>query len=737
VSELNNDKQVVLDGRKDKLKDADAPLRDQVVDKLYKKLSDDEIGAVVRNLWSAGNAKRATWLERQKVYLQAWDEHLLPSTEGAYDGSSQLHIPMPFIVAKTLHARFVQALWQDPPVHCKARNEASIERVPAVQDTMRYYLMDGANYGKGAEETVDKWVWDWVTAGSGLMKLRWDVRYTRFIDVEMVAKPGAPQIQIVDGKEAVVAGPPKLMEEEVKRTKKCFDGPVFDNVNPEDLLIIGGAGDPDLADAVLHGQLLTASELWTLADRKVFDSDAVKTVIEAGPDNEEGMDGSDIKALRAQNAGQSQLATDADLDRYRVIEAYLKRDVDGSGITADIVAWVHERTGELLRATYLHRVSKTGERPFIKADYIIRKDQEYGTGVVELLYPLSKELDAMHNMRIDFGMISVMPFGFYRASSGIDPETIQLEPGALIPVDNPMTDVMFPNLGNRTVFGYQEEAALDSMIQRLTGVNEMSLGMMTSQGAARTATGARALVGESSANLDVHLRRLNRGWKKALRCLLHMLQQRIPEGLSFRITGETGLDYWRTIRASEDLQGDFDIEVSPSSASSNASIQAEIADFIMQAVADPLAIQLGTVTPNQYYEAKINQLRARGVKDYGRFFQKPSANTRIFTPEEEANRILRGIEVPVSPESDHEGFISWWEMAKGNDEILGQFDEQQTMLLEVQAQKHAQTLKALQAMAAQQANAQQMQRNASMSAEQAPVAQGPQQGMPMMGQGRQ
>ncbi len=38
----------------------------------------------------------------------------------------------------------------------------------------------------------------------------------------------------------------------------------------------------------------------------------------------------------------------------------------------------------------------------------------------------------MHNMRIDFGMISVMPVGFYKANSSLDPKTITMEPGALI-----------------------------------------------------------------------------------------------------------------------------------------------------------------------------------------------------------------------------------------------------------------------------------------------------------------
>jgi hypothetical protein len=716
VSELNKDQEVIKEGRRDPLKDVDATLRDQIVKKLYKKLEENRIGLKVSNLWSRGNANRTSWLERQKAYLASWDEHLISDTSGPFEGSSQLHIPMPLIVCKTLHARFMQALWQDPPCFTKARNEASIERVPVIQDTMRYYLMDGSNYNKGVESVVDQWVWEWITVGSGLMKWRWDVKYTRFVDVEMVPEPTA---RVQNGQ---VISIPRLVEKEVKRTKECFNGPVLDLVNAEDLLIIGGKGDPDTADGVIHRQYLTASELWTLADRKVFDADAVEEVIKGGPDSRDGAINSDIKNQRAQNAGQGSLDTEEDLDRYEILEAYLSIDVDGSGINSEVVVWVHSRTYELLRATYLYRISKDGDRPFIKADFHLRKDQEYGTGMVEMLYPLSKEMDAIHNMRIDFGLISVMPFGFYQPNSGVDPETIALEPGVLIPVDNPQSNVYFPNLGNRTLFGFQEEQAIQTMIERLTSISDVSLGVIGGQGVTRTASGARLLNQEMTANLDVYLRRLARAWKKALRYLHGSLKMRIPKGLSFRVTGDDGKDYWRTVKTEESIYGDVDFEVSSNSATSNPAIQAETADFIMQAVADPLAIQLGIITPAQYFEAKKNQLMARQVRDWGRYLNKPQGPTRIFTPEEELNRVLRGIPVEITPEQDHQGYIAMWEEFKANDDLLGQFTEEQTIAAEMQSRKHAQMLQALEQMAAQQRNSQQMQMNASMSAEQAPTA---------------
>lgn len=722
MSVLNDDKKPIQEGRREPLTEVDAPLRDQVVKKLFNKLEDLEIGHKVEELWTKGTSNRAEALNRQRAFLASWDDHGTGDTSGPFSGSSNLHIPIPLIVVKTFHARAFQALMGvDPPFHTKARNEASIERVPTVADTMRYYIQDGANYGRGIEDVVDRWVWDWCATGTGIKKWRWDVKYTRFIDVQEVPAPGPTQYTIVDGKQ--VAIPTTVMkEEEVPVTHKCFDGPVCELLDLEDVITVGDP-DPDLADSVLHRQFVTASELWTYADRKVFNADAVKEVIEGGPNRMDGALGAEIKAQRALNAGRNSLHTESELDRYEIVEAYLKVDVDGSGINSDVIVWVHLKSKRLLRATYLHRVSPSGERPFVKAIFQPRKGQEFGVGLVEMMYPLAQELDAIHNMRLDWGMISVMPFGFYRPSSGIDPATIQLEPGALIPVENPQTDVFFPNLGNRTVFGFQEEQAVHTMIERLTNISDLNLGVISGQGATRTASGARIMNNEMSANLDVYLKRLNRGWKKSLRYHLHLLQKRIPAGTSFRLTGEDGKDYWRTIKSAKDLEGDFDIEVLPNSASSNEGIMQEKAFQVMQAVADPLAIQLGIVTPAQFYEAKKNMLQALGIKDWGRFIQKPTAVTRMLTPEEEANRVLRGISVPVTMEMDHEGFIGFFDMIVKNDDLLGQFNEEQTVLLAKQAKEHERMLMALKQMEAQKANAQQMRQNAAMSSQQAPAAQ--------------
>lgn len=727
MSTLNKDQDVLNEGRKKPLKGVDASLRDQIAQKLYGKVVEMNVGQKVAEMWSKHSANRTTWLERQKVYLASWNENLIADTGGAFEGSSQLHIPMPFIVCKTLHARYNQAVWQDPPFNVKARQESLKDRAPVVSDTIRYYLMDGANKFQGVEAVVDAWIWDWITQGSAIMKQRWDVQYTRFIDVKKKKVAGTPRI-FTDVQTGKTTAQPTVKEIEVEEavTKKIFEGPIFENKHLEDVLIIGNP-DPDLAEAVLDRQWLTASDLWTYADRRIFDKDIVEEIIEGGHDYEEGALGNDLKIARTQDAGKARLDGERELDRYQVIEAYLELDVDGSGINSQIIVWVHWRSKKILRATYLYRVSPDGTRPFAKADFQPKKDQEYSCGLPELLYPLSQELDAIHNMKIDFGLVSTMPFGFYRATSGIDPETIQLEPGALIPCDNPQEDVYFPQIGNRTVFGNQEEQAIQTMVERLTSISDINMGLMNGQGATRTATGTKFLAGEMSSNLDIYLRRINRGWKKALRYLFHTLQKRIPPGLSFRITGDDGADYWRTVNP-DDIAGEFDIEVSPNSSSSNPQMNQDQAAQILQTTMNPMLIQMGLVNPGNIFEAVKNNMIALGVKDWGRYVTKPQGYSLQLTPIQEMDAILAGVPVPVSPQMDHQGFLDLYQHFIEDDMLHGQFTPEQWHPLAAQAQKHQQMIAALKQQASQTANVQQMQLNAQQGT-QGPGGQPFQQGM--------
>lgn len=722
MKKLVNDKEVLEGkGREEfPIPEADIEVRDKIVDDLFKAMKDDDISLRIISMWEDYQSDRSDWYDRQDTFLSDWDEFIDVKPQGAFESSSNLHIPMPLWVLRTYHARMMQAIISpEPSVSIRARKSGYVNKAPLVESTVKYTLVDWANHYEGIEETIDQWIWSWLSTGIGYMKWRWDKVYTTYKGVETVHEEALPKaiINPQDGKEYLVPDIKEVLKEKLFKDKK-FDGPVLEFIPAEDVAVIG----PDItdtrnADAVIHRQWLTADELWTLADRGIVNKDTVESMIDGGGDPKSSTTGTNIKNSRTQNAGEGSTDKQGELTRYEILEAYVKYDVEGNGINSDVIVWVASKQKKLLRATYLQRQNVAGERPITNAIFHKRSGQNSGmpVGLAEMLHPISRELDAMHNMRVDFGLISTVPFGFYRSGSSVNPDIYTLEPGKMYPIDQP-GDVYFPTISNRTVFGFQEEEALYKMVERLTGISDLALGVLSStQGITRTAAGTNQLVGEMNVNLDLPLQRLNRGWKKTLKYLVHMLQQRLPRDMEMRLNGDDGISQYIKLNGPEDIAGDYDIEISPSSAASNKNIQMSQAQQILQLIQNPLLLQIGIVTPENIYEAVKNYLKVIGIKSVSRFINSKFENSVVLSPKEEFERVIAGDKVTVMPNSDHEGFVAYAQSFMQDDELAGKFNKNQFALIAGQVKIHEQMIQAMKQMQAQQNNSNQVFANQQMS----------------------
>lgn len=688
-------------------------LVDRVPAKLLDRLNEKAVGQRMVDLWHKGNSDRAEWLERQQKYLATWDEFIDNEdvARGPWANSSNLHLPVTFTAARAIHARMYAALMSvQPPFSVKPLDEMATVAVPLVEGVMAYALREWINYQQGVAEMVDMWLWNWITQGTGINKLRWDRTFSRYVEVyEETAVRKRPNPDTGELEDV-----PEKVERERPVTKKTFDGPVADLVDPENILIVGGDGDPDRADLVQERYYLNRSQLYSLADQGIFDADEVDSILEAGNDSEYTDGASGLRQDKERNSGVQQDNINTDQDRFEILECYVAIDENDDGLDENLIIWVHTRSKKILRATYLDRVLEGGQTPYSKIDFFKKRGNPYGMGVPEILYSLQKEVDAMHNIRIDFGVLSTMPFGFYRPMSGLDPKRIDLEPGKLIPVNDPQGDIFFPQLGNRTFFTTEEEGSLLAYIERLISISDINLGRISGQGAARTATGVSAIVGENNANLDIFIKRMQRGWKKFLRLLFQNLQRRMPKEMWIRITGEDGNMYpFRLER--ESIKFNFDFDIDANSINSNKGVTREIAQQRLNFCSNPLNIQMGIVTPDNLYEAAKEWFVAMEVKDYARYITKPSSFDVFLTPEQEAQRVIRGMDVPVHPASNHEGFVNYVRMIFANDEYLGALDQEAAKRLAEQASKHMQMMEAMQAQEAQARNVQQQQLNASQA----------------------
>lgn len=718
---IQNDQKVIEQGREKPLKIEDQTrLQDKSVQKLVDRLNEDHIGSVISDNWIRESSLLSEYLKRQLTQLDQLDNFNTATGESnPFGGVSALHVPMPFTVCKTYHARFVEALMGiDPPFSVKPRREDSTDAVQQVEDLMRFALTSWANRGQGIEPTVDTWIWNWCTTGTGIIKNRWLVEYERYTTTEtkyIASKPTL--IDLPDGSKVEV--PQWTYEEKevekVERTQYC---PQYDIVNNEDIVIIRGEGDPDAADLVIQRMYLQATDLWLGVDRGIYREDIVEKIIESGRSNPMAPQdqGSQIKLLRKTIAGHTDFGSSGN-DVYEILEACLKYDVDGNGIGTEIVVWVDRKTNLILKATYLRRISKNGKRPYAVAHFHRRPGEPFGVGLMEMLVPLSKELDLMHNTRIDNVFLESTPFYIYRKTAGFDPDNIVIEPGAGIGV-NDIGDIVFPQLPQRTQFSMSEESVIGNYVERLTGISELSLGIPSStQGVARTATGAQALMGENNTNLSIHLRRLNQGFSKLLQNTWFMLRDKVEPGFAFRVVGSDGKDVFHQVQ--DVMMGiDVDFEVSANSSNSNKSIQVQTAQTLMQITQNPLLIQSGISDPAKIYAALKLYIQALGTKDVHRYVNCPQGYEYLPSPQEEFQRIIIGKDSPVVPQMDHASYIAFLskilELQAGTDPS-GQLKPDQITAITNQLKKHQEMQQALQQQQAQQANQGQMRTNMAMA----------------------
>jgi len=82
----------------------------------------------------------------------------------------------------------------------------------------------------------------------------------------------------------------------------------------------------------------------------------------------------------------------------------------------------------------------------------------YTEHIPELVRHLHREMNAIHNQRIDAGNMVIAPFFFFRAASGMEPEEIAVKPATGIPLDDPQRDVFFPDYNpSRLSVSFQED----------------------------------------------------------------------------------------------------------------------------------------------------------------------------------------------------------------------------------------------------------------------------------------
>lgn len=614
-----------------------------------------------------GDDQRTEFLIRLAQWRDAWTNFMKTGVMPGFKGGHDVHIPMIFEKVRTMHSRIYQAVLSiDPMFSIKPRSVVSEEQKQTREDLLRWATNDYANKTEGWAPTLDQDIWNFVADGTSISKHFWvrDVRKS----VNVVSEEKRPL-------ELDAHGQPVMNEREVEEESIVYDGPMFKTVRLEDIYIVGNYVDSlDDADLIVHRQQYTRSDLIKLAKLGFFEEEALECVLKKEPDSTylNSLMGNDnlLKNVDDWATGVDKSASLAGIKTYTIHESYFRYDIDDDGIDEELVAWIEESTGEVLRITYLERVGPGGKRPFVLKKFIPRQGSFYGIGLAEMLFGLNNELDMLHNMRLDNGTLMNLPFGFYRAASGLNPEKIDLGPGKLIPVDDPQGDVNFPRMNGGTGYGFQEEQAVTGYADKSSGINEIAMGSTTGQGAARTATGATILANAANAGIDIFIRRYQDGFKQNLHILDLQLADLLPLGTITRVVGQDGKDLYRQFTSRDSLRFEVDYCLEGNSANTNKLVERDVAMQMLQTMSNPLFLQGGLVGIKNLYNLAKNVLQKFEYRNVDAYITKPAeAEMSPYSPKDELSAILAGVKLPKVTADRHAEKLAFFQEFEDSDDF--------------------------------------------------------------------
>ncbi|MGH3626850.1 MAG: portal protein [Sciscionella sp.] len=328
-------------------------------------------------------------------------------------------------------------------------------------------------------------------------------------------------------------------------------------------------------------------------------------------------------------------------------------DIDGDGLDEDVVWWVLKGPDIVVRARRLTEQFPVSppRRPFAEASFIPVSGRRKGISLLEMMEGLHDAMKMAFDQMVDGGTISITPFGFYRPSSTMKPETIRYWPGDLYPLSDPKNDIYFPQITNQgQVFAVNLLTLLSQQEERLTTIGDVQLGRVPQgkSSALRTAAAFQLLQGQGEARPERILRRFFIGLCEVWNQIHELNRVFLPKEKQIRILGvlKPGEDPYQTITARSEIDGRFQFGFSANVLNtSKAALQAAL-DHLAGLFINPLTIQLGIVDGERAFQLLRDLANAYG-QDRDKYLKPPtplSTATPLFA-EDALSLILRG-EVP-------------------------------------------------------------------------------------------
>jgi len=583
---------------------------------------------------------RAEFMAERVEIMNMYEGKKEPKND-PFPGCANVRTMVLAMTVELLHAKLFPTVYNDELVYWIPQEKADVDTAENVSKFMRWALRS-----MKFASIVDDVTKNLILEGTCVTKTRWEEEF-KWIQRRMKKKEAI----VAKFKNMILNMMGKKIQKKVEETDweisydyKKFENCAVDVLPLEDVgfpvYSVPGSDENDLRH-IWHRTHPFLDDLKDKQEMGFFENvDGIDTYC-----TEESIKGLDKAKMEAEGVRAANIARDN--MPLSLIEWYGKYYIPEMG-KVECIFWVEKSSRTFLGAMPLLAISRINKRPFSIGQLVKRTNRMYGKSIGDFIKELEKEMNAIHNQRLDAGTMSIVPMGVYRAASGLTPEEIQVRPGLWIPMDD-VNDAKWLVMPNNSMVSFQEEKMIMDMVEKIASVGSYQSGQESSVNRSRsTARGTLAIIQQGDQRFITLAKRIQVFLAKILLSIFQQYQEKIPPGLEHRILGDDGDPIFPDGIAPEDIAGSYDVYQGLDATGGSKAMQQQVASILYQGmIQNPLVLR----NPGGLWELTADAFRAAGKVDVERYIgEKPKAQDQLAQSVMDENMLmLQGHKVMTSP----------------------------------------------------------------------------------------
>ncbi len=492
-----------------------------------------EIGTYLHTVIMNATRERSQ-LDANLVIWNDMYEGLVPEGKDfPWPDSSNLHIPLTQEMLDAVHSRLSKStLGVNPLVLVKGQDQEGVDLEYKLE---RYYevLSDAVDLA----DVIGQAIFLALRDGVGLLKVMWERRTrkvkTRKMKPMLDPETGQPIMDPTTGK--------PVREEAVE----IDDVTEYDNarcypVELKDFYLLPSHAygmEKQYARGVAERVWMRWDQLYVKAKSGEYDMEGVMRLKSTVAGSRLQVTGSTANLEVDTISGQVQISVTPGLEEHEVFEIYMSYDLDGDGYDEECVFTYVPKFNTLLRAEvfpYWHQL-----RPYVAFIPWPRPRRFYGFSVPQRLESVNRELNAIHNQRLDAVSLRLSPPLIITRSAILRGDASQpWGPAARFEV-NETTDVQPINLPDIIPSSFSEENILRQYAERIIGIFDVNTPRGT--GSRRTRAEIGAIQQESLVRFDYMMKLVKRSVVKVFEQIHQLKIQYMPDEETFEAVGIDGV----------------------------------------------------------------------------------------------------------------------------------------------------------------------------------------------------